>query len=139
MKLTNHKIREIALQFLYSIEAGSLSLDCSIPLIMNLLEVSKKNVCVARDLAKEVLDNTEEIDQKIATLSEEYSLSRISFMERNILRLAIFEAYFKDLPLAISIAEAKRLCSKFSTPEASKFVHGIISEWEKTHDVAATV
>lgn len=123
---------------LYSVEAGATQVEDAVPLIMKLLSISKKNAQSAAAQANEVFEKLAELDPMIAEFCTEYEFSRISLIERNILRLSFFEKLYGDLPLAVSIAEAKRLCKKFSTPEASKFVHGVLGEWESKSVTATT-
>lgn len=74
----------------------------------------------------------EEIDQKITAASSSYSFDRIPRIERNILRLGIFELFYDpSLPPKVAIAEAIRLTRKYATPEGGTFVNAILDSLYK--------
>jgi N utilization substance protein B len=67
------------------------------------------------------------IDEKITSLSPDYSFARISRVEKTILRLGVYEILFDDLiPPLVAISEAIRLTRKFGTPESARFVNAIL-------------
>ena len=69
------------------------------------------------------------VDEKISKYTEHWELSRIAAVDRNILRLAIFEMLFReDIPPVVSINEAVEIAKKFSTRESGAFVNGILDK-----------
>jgi N utilization substance protein B len=69
----------------------------------------------------------EEIDERIRRYCENYELRRISGVDRNVLRLAIYEMLFRDdIPPVVSINEAIELAKKFGGAESGRFVNGIL-------------
>jgi N utilization substance protein B len=128
MALPPHKFREIVFQLLYSHdfhrEEGFSHLS---ELLMGELEVTQKNMLLAVTRTEALLACLPEIDAIVAKVSTSYALERLHSVERNVLRLAVFELCFeKLLPTAVVIAEAKRLAHKFSGPEAAIFVHALL-------------
>lgn len=78
-------------------------------------------------LIKGVLENRDRLDSKIEQYVKNWSLQRIAAVDRNILRLAMYEmVYRKDVPPVVSINEAVEIAKKFSTDESGKFVNGIL-------------
>lgn len=74
-----------------------------------------------------VLEKREEIDGRIASLSEGWALDRQPAVDRNILRMAAYEVMFlDDVPAGASINEAVELAKKYSTAESGRFVNGIL-------------
>ncbi len=70
-----------------------------------------------------------EIDSKLRTYAREWSLERMANVDRNILRLALFEMlYLDDVPLSVSINEAVELAKTYSTPDSGRFINGILGK-----------
>lgn len=127
MALPPQKLREIVLQMLYSIEMGNPDEKEIVALFMKELNVSKKNVTQAWERAQLVFRNFSELDTLITNVSNEYRFERIQRVERNILRLGVYEMiYDETVPPRVAISEAVRLAKKFGTPEAGNFVNAII-------------
>lgn len=87
--------------------------------------------------AKGILANAEEIDRYISeNLKKGWRISRISKVSYTLLRLAIFEMlYVEDVPVSVSINEAVELSKKYSVPEDSAFVNGVLGSIAKKLDV----
>jgi N utilization substance protein B len=67
------------------------------------------------------------IDEKITKYTANYELKRISAVDRNILRMAIYEMlYAEDVPPVVAINEAIDIAKKFGTEESGKFVNGVL-------------
>lgn len=96
-------------------------------------EVPKKGVRdFAFKLIEGVLQNREQLDQIISQYSQNYHLQRISAVDRNILRLALYEMTFDpDIPYAVCINEAIEIAKKFGTDESGRFVNGILDRAKK--------
>ena len=81
----------------------------------------------ARDLVKVVKKNLDEIDKIIQKISDNWSIERITYIDRAILRLAIGEMMgMPDIPFKVSINEAVELAKEFSTEDSGGFVNGIL-------------
>ncbi|HXL01631.1 MAG TPA: transcription antitermination factor NusB, partial [Candidatus Atribacteria bacterium] len=73
-----------------------------------------------------------EIDEVLSQASEEWPLYRMANVDRNILRLAIFEIVFlPDVPVSVAINEAVELGKKYGTEESGKFVNGVLGKLAK--------
>jgi N utilization substance protein B len=108
-------------------------------LLMDSLEVSKKNVLGMEEKFQQIIDNIDKIDETLAKASLEYSLERVSLIDKNILRIAIFEILYEKEEPKIVIEEALRLSKKFSSPEAVSYVHAIVDEVNKSERVLVSV
>lgn len=83
-------------------------------------------------IVKTFIENREEIDNKIKEYSKGWDVSRLIKIDRDILRIAIAEIlYFEDVPESVSIDEAVELAKKYSEPESSKFINGILAQMVK--------
>jgi N utilization substance protein B len=81
----------------------------------------------ATRVASGVIAAQEAIDGKITRYTANYELKRISAVDRNILRVAIYEMLFcNDVPPIVAINEAIDIAKKFGTEESGKFVNGVL-------------
>lgn len=88
---------------------------------------------VIRDFTKELVQGVEEhrrkIDELITTYSQGWDMDRMPVIDRNILRLAIFELLWsKDVPMPVAVDEAIELAQTLSTDESSKYINGVLSK-----------
>lgn len=98
-----------------------------VSMMMHELKVTKKKAGEASSRVKAVIDALPQIDERISKHSTEYSFNRISLIEKNILRLSIYELFYDtQIPWKVSIAEAIRLCRKFGTPESAHFINAVL-------------
>ncbi len=78
-------------------------------------------------LIQGTIEKRPEIDEMIQKFTENWAMDRIAAVDRNILRLAIYEMLFRDdIPPIVSINEAVDIAKKFSTEESGRFVNGIL-------------
>lgn len=78
-------------------------------------------------LVEGVLSHRPEIDKAIQDHSQEWSLERMPVVDRNIIRLGIYEMlYEEDIPVSVSINEAVELAKTYGTRDSSKFINGIL-------------
>jgi N utilization substance protein B len=81
----------------------------------------------ATNLLNGVIARQATIDEKITKYTANYELRRISAVDRNILRMAIYEMlYAEDVPPIVAINEAIDIAKKFGTEESGKFVNGVL-------------
>lgn len=127
MPIPNQKFRELVFLGLYSRDLGQGEEEEMIPLLMHELAVTKKAVKASQIRAGQVLSKLTEIDACITEASQSYAFERIQVIERNIIRLGVFELlYDKTIPEKVAIAEALRLTKKFGTPASCAFVNAIL-------------
>lgn len=127
MAFQQQKFREIVFQMLYSFDIGKVNEEDIQDLLMKELAVSRKAVRTAMERANKVIEKQDEIDGMIRKASQAYNFERIQTVERNVLRLAVFEMLYDDeIPPKVAIAEAIRLSRKFATPESSSFINAIL-------------
>ena len=81
----------------------------------------------ARSLVSGTLDHLEEIDALITRQADNWRLERMPAVDRNILRLAVFELlHEEDIPKLVVVDEAIELAKRFSTDQSSRFVNGLL-------------
>ncbi len=83
----------------------------------------------ADPLIRGALDHRDDIDEYIKKHAKNWDLHRMATVDRNVLRLAIYEMrYREDIPPVVSINEAVDIAKKFSTQDSGKFVNGILDK-----------
>jgi N utilization substance protein B len=131
------RARELALQFLYQYDALSESSgEALYPEEQLSLFWERSDAPVPEDMKEfsSVLilgacKNLAHIDDIIGRFSEHWRLSRMSKIDRNILRLSIYELmYLSDIPPAVTINEAVELGKRFGTEESGSFINGILDK-----------
>lgn len=128
------KLREIVFQLLYVQDFDKNMAEDIIPLLMKEHAVTKKTLYMAQEKSNNIWAKLSEIDPLIASASSEYAFDRIPRIERNILRLGLFELLFSsDIPPKVALSESVRLARKFATPEAAQFVNAVLDAlWKKS-------
>lgn len=83
----------------------------------------------ATTLVSGVIDNRRKIDELISTYAQGWDMDRLPIVDRNILRIAIYEILWgEDVPVAVAIDEALTLAALLSTEESAGYVHGVLSK-----------
>ncbi|MGN0035460.1 MAG: transcription antitermination factor NusB [Coriobacteriales bacterium] len=83
----------------------------------------------ARSLVEGVEAHRADLDERIVEISENWTLSRMPAVDRNILRIALYELSFEpDIPEGVSINEAVEMAKLFGGDESSKFVNGVLGK-----------
>ncbi|MFQ6083293.1 MAG: transcription antitermination factor NusB [Candidatus Aminicenantia bacterium] len=126
------KSRESALQILFQLEFVNNDLEKIINQYWKNRKSSEKVKNYANWLVKGVISSREKIDKLIKSSSEHWRLPRMAVVDRNILRIAVFEFLFeRDVPPPVIINEAIEIAKKYSTEEAGQFVNGILDGIKK--------
>lgn len=127
MALPQQKFREIVFHLLYSHDFSEVDEEDMTAFMMHEFAVTKKALRMAHDRLRKIIEKRDEIDGLIKGASVAYEFERIPRIERNILRLGIFELlHDESIPSKVAIAEAIRLSRKFATSEGSSFVNAIL-------------
>ncbi len=127
MAFSQQKFREIVFQLLYSRDFAVDPGEGGLFLLMEQLAVTKKIVRLAMEKQEQIWEKKETLDTLIASVAQDYSFERIPRIERNILRLGVFELFHSgDVPPKVAISEAIRLSRKFATHEAANFVNALL-------------
>lgn len=127
--------RECALQMLYQSSMGNIPVEKVLENFWDCVESSERARGFAEDLAKGVETHLDEIDSLIACNSTNWRLSRMASVDKNILRVAVFEMLYRpDIPLKVTINEAVEIAKLFGTHESGAFVNGILDNIAKGLD-----
>jgi N utilization substance protein B len=85
----------------------------------------------SRKLAEDVVERHEELDARITAAADDWTADRLGALERNILRIALFELERDEVPLEVAIDEAVRLARRYASDDAAKLVNGILGKVAK--------
>ena len=132
--------RECALQILYQHEINPEPLEESLASFWGENATLPEEVrSFADSLVRGTLEHLPEIDEVIARYTENWQLSRMAAIDRNILRFGVYELlYVEDIPPKVSINEAVNIAKKFSQEESGKFVNGVLDKINHTEKPRAT-
>ncbi len=131
--MKRRRAREYALQILFQIDFKGKEIDKNDLKAFWLQKQEKKDVKqFTEDLVQGTVERLNDIDSVIERVAENWLLSRMATVDRNILRIAAYEIlYRKDIPFAVTINEAIEIAKKFSTSEAVPFINGILDRLAK--------
>jgi N utilization substance protein B len=124
-----HQGRELALKALYRIDiCGGASGD-DLALVMAGAPAGER----AREFARVLLDGVRReqvaLDKHLADVLEHWSIRRLSRVDHNILRIAVFELiHLADIPARVTIDEAIELAKAYGDQESGRFVNGVLDE-----------
>src|SRR5215213_4307509 len=126
---TRRKARECALQMLFAADVVTEPKYFSTADYWNELgeaTVDVKTRAFADNLVTGTLRELAAVDDRIRTRAEHWRIERMAIVDRNILRLAVYEFLFEDTPNTVIINEALEIARRFSTFEATQFINGIL-------------
>lgn len=125
--------RAAAMQLIYEHILGGDGGDATLEMIYENManeasaEPSKDDQNYTSAVMTGVLENLDQIDEKISQFSKDWSLERMARVDLTILRLAVYELmYRKDVPGNVAISEAVELANQFSDPASSRFINGVL-------------
>jgi len=123
------KARKRALDTLFEVDLR----ETSIPIIIDNEENDAEVLNYSDQLLQGVKNNQVEIDALISQNLKEWTLDRIPRVDRNILRIAVYELiHEKGVPAGVVISEAVALAESLSTDESAAFVNGTLSSINKS-------
>jgi transcription antitermination protein NusB len=137
---TRRKARECALQMLFAADVAKTGRETLTNGYWN--ELGEEGLddltrAFSNKLVVGALDKLDVIDERIRTRAEHWRIERMAIVDRNILRLAVYEFLFEETPATVVINEALEIARRFSTFEATQFINGILDavkhDLEKDH------
>jgi len=124
---TRRKARGLALQALYEINSAGHDPSAAVSLLLDRERLSVESADFVRHLVEGVIGNKEKIDRDIESFAPAWPMEQMSVVDRNILRIAIFEImYDNGAPLKVAINEAVELAKRFGAEGSPRFVNGVL-------------
>lgn len=123
--------REYALQTLYYTDTGKLSKDEAAMFVNGFYEnLDEDTFSFCKDLVQGTINNLPQIDKILSARAKNWSVDRMSAVDRAILRMATYEIAFSadKAPIPAIIDEAIELAKKYSTENSGKFINGLLDQ-----------
>ena len=127
--MTRRQARELALSTLYQLDLRQNLNSRNVSVYdreMNEVDVTEEAYCYV--LVDGILNNRTSFDLLINEVATRWPIDQISYIEKNIIRIALFEIQYGGIPVKIAINEALELAKLFGGDNASKFVHGVLGK-----------
>ncbi|KRK65635.1 transcription antitermination protein NusB [Companilactobacillus tucceti DSM 20183] len=130
--MNRHKIRELAIQSLFSIETTKDDSQAAIDSVMKLADLGEEEAPDYLEfLVSGSLEKQDELDKEIAEhLKKKWTVQRLSRIDRVILRMGLFEMENSlEVPKKVAIDEAIELAGEYGDKDSKSFVNGILSNF----------
>ncbi|MBN1161812.1 MAG: transcription antitermination factor NusB [Dehalococcoidales bacterium] len=122
-----HKARILALQALYEVDSVARPPGMAIERLLAEAELPEEISGFSRELVNGTIMNMKEIDRNIKKYAPAYPVEQLAIIDRNILRLAIFEILFDNkVPVKVAVNEAVELAKAFGGGSSAKFINGVL-------------
>ena len=128
--------REVSLKVLFQVDLVHTNIEEALKNTFENDKYSDEVKEFALTLVKGVMSNLAEIDKVIKNYTNNWSLERITNIDRSILRIAIYEIlYLQNIPKSVSINEAVELAKKYGTRSSFSFVNGVLGRINKNDKI----
>jgi N utilization substance protein B len=124
---TRRQAREAALGALFQIDLGKIDVDDALDSV-RAQGWPRDDWMLIDGLVRGTRRHLDEIDALIRDVAEHWTLERMATVDRNVLRMAIFELRHTDTPVGVIINEAVELAKQYSTEESGRFVNGMLGK-----------
>src|SRR5437870_10924222 len=134
---SRRKARECALQMLLAADVAGTRGDQLARTFWSELsdgELEPGAQAFATKLAMGTLAHLGEVDERIKSRAEHWRISRMALVDRNLLRLAVYEFLYEPTPRTVTINEALEIARRFSSYEATQFINGILDAIKRDLD-----
>src|SRR5881409_2105709 len=134
---SRRKARECALQMLFAADVAGTRSDELARMFWSELadgDLDSPARDFATRLAVGALAHVDEVDERIRSRAEHWRISRMALVDRNLLRLAVYEFLHEPTPRTVIINEALEIARRFSTYEATQFINGILDAIKRDLD-----
>ncbi len=127
MRGERRRARTLAFQALYEVDSAGHDIEVVVNHLLDKEGLSEENAAFVHELVSGVTHNKEKIDHNIKNFAPTWPVEQIPVVDRNILRLAIFEILLDNkVPVKVAINEAVELAKTFGSDSSPKFVNGVL-------------
>ena len=132
---TRREAREWAVQLLFQLDMNPCDVEKALTDFWSDKETDERSREFMENIVRGVLLNIDKIDAKLKECAEHWDLPRMVVVDRNVMRIAIYEMLFcEEVPQVVSINEAVDIAKYFGSSESGKFVNGILDRVRKGLD-----
>lgn len=125
--MKRREARELVLKILYAWDVGKNDADQVMEQLFNEENTTESGRVFCRSLVNGVIANLVAIDKLISKYSTDWPLDRMAVVDRNLMRIAVFEILFSDgVPSAVAVNEAIEIAKSYGSEESPRFVNGIL-------------
>ena len=137
MKAQRHRARQTALQVLYEVDLADHPVGTVLQHRLRSLEppLSDGLARFVQEISQGVVEMRSQLDDVIQHFAPEWPVSQIAAIDRNILRMALWEMNFYDTPTKVVINEAVELAKEFGADTSPRFVNGVLGAATRHDDV----
>ena len=127
------KARELTLKLLFQMDVSGQSAEEVLRLARLNIKASEEVWNLAREKFLGIVKNLPQIDENLREFTKEWGdIERLTYIDRNILRIATYELLYEDeTPTGVIIAEAVKLAESYGTENSARFVNGVLSNMAK--------
>ncbi|WP_088043838.1 transcription antitermination factor NusB [Bacillus sp. EAC] len=126
--MKRRKARELALQALFQMDLGEANASDALQHVLE--EADEKEDLFLESIISNFVNHKNEIDQKLSSNIESWTIDRLGNVDRNILRIALVEMdYLEDVPKSVSINEAIEIAKIYGDDDSSKFINAVLSKF----------
>lgn len=119
--------RQVAFQTLFQIDLANSDVEKALRQRLADAELDEENEDYVKTVVRGVIQQMPAIDAQINAVSKGWQVHRLGFVDRSILRLAIYEIVFMDdIPVRVTVNEAVELAKEFGDEESPKFINGLL-------------
>ena len=126
--------REGALQMLYAWDIGNSQYELTEDTIKELMDLNQKDSEFMMNLVNEVISNSTIYDTAISKCLKGWEINRLSFLDRNILRIALVEMVKEGTPKQVVVNEAVEIAKVYSEDKSFKYINGVLGNSELLKD-----
>ncbi len=123
--------REAVIQTLYAKELGNEDAINQFDELLNEKKIKGKKAEFAKKLLNGILEHIDEIDEIIKNHLIDWSFDRLDKVDKQILRVGVYELKYTDTPFQIVIDEAVKIAKNFSEDKSKNFINGILDKVAK--------
>ncbi|AHB13881.1 transcription antitermination factor NusB [Dehalococcoides mccartyi] len=132
MTTSRRKAREIVLQALYEQDLAGHNAEDVLRRLLTETPQTEENTEFIFRLTNAVVKHKELLDENIRQFASAWPVEQLSYIDRNVLRLAIFEIIHEnDVPVKVAINEAVELAKSFGGNSSARFINGVLSSVSK--------
>lgn len=129
--------RESAVQILFQLDFNPSELDPTLAAFWQERKVTAKTRLFVEELVRGVLANQPRVDEVIAKCAQNWELPRMATVDRNVIRLAVYEMVCRDdIPHAVSINEAVAIAKNMGDVGSGRFVNGVLDRVHRDLEAA---
>lgn len=127
--MNRHTARETALKTLFQIDVGKITKEKAFDAAIEEDRIQEPLLGFARSIVFGVIDNLKRVDDILAKYSTGWNIARMAAIDRNILRMAIYEFSLAEpsVPIPVVVNEAVELAKSYGDSESGRFVNGVLA------------